>query len=83
MLLLGKLILDVILFYELIIMVIMMVVVVLGLLVVGLVIKYKKWGVIWYDWIILIDYKCLGVMYIIFVFIMFFCGFVDVIMMWF
>ncbi|PRD19184.1 UNVERIFIED_CONTAM: cyoB [Trichonephila clavipes] len=62
-------------------MVTMTVVAVLGLLVAGLVTKYKKWGVIWHDWITSIDHKRLGVMYIILALIMLFRGFADAIMM--
>ena len=79
--LLGKLTLDAIPFHEPIIMVTMTVVAVLGLLVAGLVTKYKKWGVIWHDWITSIDHKRLGVMYIILALIMLFRGFADAIMM--
>ena len=77
----GKLTLDAIPFHEPIIMVTMTVVAVLGLLVAGLVTKYKKWGVIWHDWITSIDHKRLGVMYIILALIMLFRGFADAIMM--
>ena len=79
--LLGKLTLDAIPFHEPIIMVTMTVVAVLGLLVAGLVTKYKKWGVIWHDWITSIDHKRLGVMYIILALIMLFRGFADAIML--
>ncbi len=79
--LLGKLTLDAIPFHEPIIMVTMTVVAVLGLLVAGLVTKYKKWGVLWHDWITSIDHKRLGVMYIILALIMLFRGFADAIMM--
>ncbi|WP_063706314.1 cytochrome o ubiquinol oxidase subunit I [Pseudoalteromonas gelatinilytica] len=79
--LLGKLTLDAIPYHEPIIMVTMAVVAVLGLLVAGLVTKYKKWGVIWHDWITSIDHKRLGVMYIILALIMLFRGFADAIMM--
>jgi cytochrome o ubiquinol oxidase subunit 1 len=79
--LLGKLTLDAIPYHEPIIMVTMTVVAVLGLLVAGLVTKYKKWGVIWHDWITSIDHKRLGVMYIILALIMLFRGFADAIMM--
>ncbi|GGE83201.1 cytochrome o ubiquinol oxidase subunit I [Pseudoalteromonas gelatinilytica] len=79
--LLGKLTFDAIPYHEPIIMVTMAVVAVLGLLVAGLVTKYKKWGVIWHDWITSIDHKRLGVMYIILALIMLFRGFADAIMM--
>jgi cytochrome o ubiquinol oxidase subunit 1 len=77
----GKLSLDAIPFHEPILMVTMAVVVIAGALIAALVTKYKKWGVLWHDWITSIDHKRLGVMYIILALIMLFRGFSDAIMM--
>lgn len=61
---LGKLSIDAIPFHEPIIMVTMAVIAVVGLIIAGLITKYKKWGVLWRDWITSVDHKRLGVMYI-------------------
>lgn len=53
--------------------------VVLGIFVVLMIIGCWKW--LWMEWLIMVDYKRFGVMYIIVVLIMLLCGFVDVIMM--
>ncbi|EWS99170.1 cytochrome o ubiquinol oxidase subunit I [Pseudoalteromonas sp. SCSIO_11900] len=78
---LGKLSIDAIPFHEPIIMVTMAVIVVVGLIIAGLITKYKKWGVLWRDWITSVDHKRLGVMYILLALIMLFRGFSDAIMM--
>ncbi|MCU4675135.1 cytochrome o ubiquinol oxidase subunit I [Catenovulum sp. 2E275] len=79
--LLGKLTLDAIPFHEPILVGTFIAVVLAGLVVAGLITKYKKWGVIWNDWITSIDHKRLGVMYIIVALIMLLRGFSDAIMM--
>ncbi|WP_413401409.1 cytochrome o ubiquinol oxidase subunit I [Pseudoalteromonas sp. KJ71-7] len=78
---LGKLSIDAIPFHEPIIMVTMAVIAVVGLIIAGLITKYKKWGVLWRDWITSVDHKRLGVMYILLALIMLFRGFSDAIMM--
>lgn len=78
---LGKLSLDAIPFHEPIIMVTMTVIAIAGLIIAGLITKYKKWGVLWHDWITSVDHKRLGVMYIFLALIMLFRGFSDAIMM--
>lgn len=78
---LGKLSLDAIPFHEPIIVVTMTVIAIAGLIIAGLITKYKKWGVLWHDWITSVDHKRLGVMYIFLALIMLFRGFSDAIMM--
>jgi len=78
---LGKLSLDAIPFHEPILMFTMAAIVLVGLTVFGLITKYKKWGVLWRDWITSVDHKRLGVMYIFLALVMLFRGFSDAIMM--
>tara|TARA_R100001244_G_scaffold30404_2_gene29288 strand:+ start:10336 stop:12258 length:1923 start_codon:yes stop_codon:yes gene_type:complete len=59
----------------------MSVIAIAGLIIAGLITKYKKWGVLWRDWITSVDHKRLGVMYILLALIMLFRGFSDAIMM--
>ncbi|MDW7548229.1 cytochrome o ubiquinol oxidase subunit I [Pseudoalteromonas sp. J010] len=77
----GKLSIEAIPYHEPIIMVTLAVVAIVGLIVAAMVTKYKKWGVLWHDWITSIDHKRLGVMYIILALIMLMRGFADAIMM--
>lgn len=77
---LGKFFFELI-FYDLIVLIILVGVVFGGLGVVVLIIKFKLWGYLWKEWFILVDYKKIGVMYFIVVFVMLLCGFFDVIMM--
>ena len=79
--LLGNLSLDVIPFHEPILVFTMSVIAIAGLIIAGLITKYKKWGVLWRDWITSVDHKRLGVMYILLALIMLFRGFSDAIMM--
>ncbi|GEK08342.1 cytochrome o ubiquinol oxidase subunit I [Pseudoalteromonas peptidolytica] len=77
----GKLSIEAIPYHEPIIMVTLAVVAIVGLIVAAMITKYKKWGVLWHDWITSIDHKRLGVMYIILALIMLLRGFADAIMM--
>jgi cytochrome o ubiquinol oxidase subunit 1 len=77
----GKLTLDAVPLHEPIIVVTLSVVAVLGLVLAGLITKYKKWGVLWHDWITSVDHKRLGIMYIILAFVMLIRGFADALMM--
>ena len=79
--LLGNLSLDAIPFHEPILVFTMSVIAIAGLIIAGLITKYKKWGVLWRDWITSVDHKRLGVMYILLALIMLFRGFSDAIMM--
>ena len=78
---LGNLSLDAIPFHEPILVLTMSVIAIAGLIIAGLITKYKKWGVLWRDWITSVDHKRLGVMYILLALIMLFRGFSDAIMM--
>lgn len=58
--------------------------VVIVMMVIGIVfvlIYFKKWKWLWIEWLIIVDYKRFGVMYIFLVVLMFFCGGIDGIMM--
>lgn len=54
---------------------------VMGILILGLITYYKKWGYLWKEWLTSVDHKKIGVMYIIFALIMMLRGFADGIMM--
>nr|WP_243454153.1 cytochrome o ubiquinol oxidase subunit I [Oceanisphaera pacifica] len=79
--LLGKLTLDAVPYHEPIIMVTLGVVAIVALVIAFLITKYKKWMVLWRDWITSVDHKRLGIMYIILAFVMLVRGFADAIMM--
>lgn len=78
---LGKLSIEAVPYHEPIVMVTLAVVAVLGLVIAGLITKYKAWGPLWRDWITSIDHKRLGIMYILLALIMLMRGFADAIMM--
>ncbi|PSJ44387.1 cytochrome o ubiquinol oxidase subunit I [Zobellella endophytica] len=78
---LGKLTLDAIPYHEPIIMVTLAVVGVAGLVIAALLTRYRKWGVLWHDWLTSVDHKRLGIMYIILALVMLIRGFSDAIMM--
>ncbi|WP_430460174.1 cytochrome o ubiquinol oxidase subunit I [Thalassolituus sp. LLYu03] len=77
----GKLTLDAIPYHEPIIMVTLAIVALVGLALAIAITKYKKWGVLWHDWITSVDHKRLGVMYIVLALVMLLRGFADAIMM--
>lgn len=79
--LLGKLTLDAVPYHEPIIMVTLGVVAIAALVIAFLITKYKKWTVLWRDWITSVDHKRLGIMYIILAFVMLVRGFADALMM--
>ncbi|WP_250462312.1 cytochrome o ubiquinol oxidase subunit I [Microbulbifer litoralis] len=79
--LLGNLSLDAIPFHEPIIMVTLAVVGLAGVAIAVAITAYKKWGVLWHDWLTSVDHKRLGVMYIVLALIMLIRGFSDAIMM--
>lgn len=68
--LLGKLTLDAVPYHEPIIMATLGVVAIAALVLAFLITKYKKWTVLWRDWITSVDHKRLGIMYIILAFVM-------------
>jgi cytochrome o ubiquinol oxidase subunit I len=49
--------------------------------VIGLITWYGKWGYLWNRWLISLDHKKIGIMYIILAFVMLLRGFIDAIMM--
>ncbi|MFQ6372527.1 cytochrome o ubiquinol oxidase subunit I [Shewanella sp. YIC-542] len=79
--LLGKLSLDAVPFHEPIVMVTLAAVAVGGLGLLAAITKFKKWGVLWHNWITSVDHKRLGIMYIILAMVMLIRGFADAIMM--
>ena len=52
-----------------------------GLLLVGGLTYFKKWGYLWREWFTTVDHKKIGIMYIIVAMVMLFRGFVDAAMM--
>lgn len=52
-----------------------------ALVVLGLITYFKKWGYLWSEWLISVDHKKIGVMYIVFALVMLLRGFADGIMM--
>lgn len=78
---LGKLTIDSIPYYDPIIMYTIAVVVIMGGIVISWVTYYKKWTYLWYEWFTSVDHKKIGIMYIIVSCIMFLRGFADAIMM--
>ena len=52
-----------------------------GLAVLGLVTKYRLWGVFWRDWATSIDHKKIGIMYMVLGLVMLLRGFADALMM--
>ena len=79
--LLGKLTLDAVPYHEPIIMITLGVVAVAAMVIAFLITRYKKWTVLWRDWITSVDHKRLGIMYIVLAFVMLVRGFADAIMM--
>lgn len=77
----GKLTLESIPYDEPIIMVTLAAVAVIGVIIVALITKNKKWGVLWNDWFTSVDHKRLGIMYIVLALVMLIRGFSDAIMM--
>jgi len=78
---LGKLSIDAIPFHEPILVFTMGAIAIGGIALFALITKYKKWGVLWTEWITSVDHKRLGVMYILLALVMLFRGFSDAIMM--
>ncbi|MEG3753944.1 cytochrome o ubiquinol oxidase subunit I [Psychromonas arctica] len=78
---LGKITMDAIPLHDPILVVTMIGIAIGGLVLLGLITKYKKWGILWRDWITSVDHKRLGIMYIILALIMLFRGFSDAILM--
>ena len=54
---------------------------ILGLVILGLITYYKKWGYLWHEWLTSLDHKKIGVMYIILSGVMLIRGVADAVMM--
>ncbi|MBA5606203.1 cytochrome o ubiquinol oxidase subunit I [Duganella sp. FT3S] len=80
-LLLGRLSWDAIPFHEPILLGTFTMVALGGMLVLGLITKYRLWGTLWRDWVTSIDHKKIGIMYMIFGLVMLLRGFADALMM--
>ncbi|WP_285403977.1 cytochrome o ubiquinol oxidase subunit I [Luteibacter sp. ME-Dv--P-043b] len=52
-----------------------------GLVVLGLITKYKLWGYLWKEWFTSIDHKKIGIMYMVLGIVMLLRGFADALMM--
>ena len=78
---LGKLTLADIPYHEPIIMVTITAIILGGIAVVLGLTYFKKWGVLWQDWLTTVDHKRIGIMYIFVALIMLVRGFADAIMM--
>lgn len=51
-----------------------------GIVVLGLLTKYRLWGMLWRDWFTSIDHKRIGIMYIVLAIVMLLRGFADAVM---
>jgi cytochrome o ubiquinol oxidase subunit 1 len=78
---LGKLNFDALPFYSGIALTGAIITVFGGLAVIALITWFGKWGYLWSNWLISIDHKKIGIMYITLALIMLMRGFVDAIMM--
>ena len=52
-----------------------------GVVVLGLITYFKYWKTLWFDWVLTVDHKKIGIMYIIVSFVMLLRGFADAAMM--
>ncbi len=77
----GRLTWDAIPFHEPILLATFFMVAVGGIVVVGSITYYKKWGYLWHEWFTSIDHKKIGIMYVILGIVMLLRGFADAIMM--
>ncbi|WP_417329876.1 cytochrome o ubiquinol oxidase subunit I [Halomonas cupida] len=77
----GKLSLDDIPIHEPILVATFLAIVLGGLVVLGAVTYFKKWGYLWREWLTSIDHKKLGIMYFIVALVMLLRGFADAFMM--
>ncbi|MGJ8526630.1 Cytochrome bo(3) ubiquinol oxidase subunit 1 [Halomonadaceae bacterium LMG 33818] len=77
----GRLSLDAIPYHEPILVGTFSVIVVLGIALLAAITYFRKWGVLWSDWITSVDHKRIGVMYIVVAIVMLIRGFADAIMM--
>ena len=54
---------------------------ILGLIIIGLITYYRKWGYLWSEWFTSLDHKKIGVMYLVLAGVMLLRGFADAVMM--
>ncbi|MFC4594263.1 cytochrome o ubiquinol oxidase subunit I [Sphingobium tyrosinilyticum] len=80
-LILGRLDWSAIPIHEPIVMGTFIAVIVGGVAILGIVTKYRLWGMLWRDWFTTVDHKRIGIMYMILGLIMFVRGFADALMM--
>ncbi|MGV3278686.1 cytochrome o ubiquinol oxidase subunit I [Rickettsiales bacterium LUAb2] len=77
----GKLTLDAIPYHNPIIMGATVGMGIIAFLVLFAVTYFRKWGYLWKEWLVSVDHKKIGIMYLVMAFIMFLRGFSDAIMM--
>ncbi|MFM2475639.1 cytochrome o ubiquinol oxidase subunit I [Celerinatantimonas sp. MCCC 1A17872] len=77
----GKLTLDSVPWHVPIVMGTLSVVAILGIALLAAITYYKKWGILWHNWLTSVDHKRIGVMYIVVALVMLVRGFADAIMM--
>ena len=77
----GRLTLDAIPYHEPILIATFAGVALGGIVVLGLITKYKLWGYLWKEWFTSIDHKKIGIMYMVLGIIMLLRGFADALMM--
>lgn len=77
----GILTLNSVPYYEPIIMITITIIIIICLGLATYITHLGKWGYLWREWLISVDHKKIGIMYIIVSFIMFLRGFADAIMM--
>lgn len=78
----GKLNLDALEFlHEPVILIAFIFALIAGVVVLGSMTYFKKWKYLWTDWIMTVDHKKIGIMYIVAALIMLFRGFTDAAMM--
>lgn len=77
----GRLSLSDIPYQNTILVVTFIAVAIIGIGIVAAITYYRKWGYLWHDWIISVDHKKIGIMYMILAGVMFLRGFSDAIMM--
>jgi len=78
---LGRLSLEAIPYHEPILVATFAGVAVIGLAVLALMTRYRLWGPLWRDWIVSIDHKKIGIMYMVLGVVMLLRGFADAAMM--
>ena len=66
---------------QMIILVMFIFIVLGGVGLLGAITYFKKWGYLWHEWIMTVDHKRIGIMYLIVAMVMLFRGFVDAAML--